>query len=158
MSIAGGKTTGSPARPTGDGSRQGAPRSVASYRRPPYWGRWLRRRSFSWLTSKRSRLVRGSSRFLLRFLSTSAEWLLGDAEPSEVAEATAVVAFVTQPRGTHLLPQIANRHHVWVRLPLPDDQSSTRLQHSTELSKRPALVRDLTECGDQECGIERRVW
>jgi hypothetical protein len=47
---------------------------------------------------------------------------------------------------------------VWVRLPLANDQSSTRLQHSTELAKRPAFVRDLTECGDQECGIERRVW
>ena len=52
--------------------------------------------------------------------------------------------------------EIIDREHVWIGLPLPDNQSATRLQHPVQLTQCLIPIRDLAKGGDEKCGVERR--
>src|SRR5215207_9606164 len=88
--------------------------------------------------------------------SLTSQCFLRGAEPSEVSE-PAAVAFVPQPHCLCLLTQVAERHHVGIRLPLPDNQPPAVLQHAAQLAKRPVPITHFAQSGDQVGAIECRA-
>jgi hypothetical protein len=62
-----------------------------------------------------------------------------------------------KPGCTHLPLQLGERHHVWIRLALADDEPPAGFQHPAQLARRPGLVRDFTEGSHKERGVEGRI-
>ena len=91
-----------------------------------------------------------------RRLSSPGQVLAG-SEPNKVTEPTALVALVVKPSCTRLPSQRGERHHVWIRLALTDDEPPAGLQHPSQLTQRPVPVRNFAEGSNEERGVERRI-
>jgi hypothetical protein len=54
--------------------------------------------------------------------------------------------------------EVIDREHMWIWLPLADNEPAARLQHPVQLAQRLIPIRDLAKCGNEKCGVEGRGW